>query len=113
MPTYQKTYPFKRGDTFAATCTYKQAGVAVPITTQEIKSQLRTESGKLVCDFLVTVNPNQTTYPGQFTLTLANPALTETFPAPADLFCDIQVKQNGSIISTSTFIIPTVMDITR
>lgn len=109
----QKTYPFKRGDTFSATCTYKVAGVPQPLSTQQIASQLRTEDGKLVSNLLVTKDPNQVTNVGKFTLTLANPADTALFPAPANLYCDIQVTDNNVIVSTSTFIIPVVVDITR
>jgi len=110
---YQKTYPFKRGDTFSATCTYKVAGVAQPISTQQIASQLRTEAGKLVASLLVTIDPNQTLNVGKFTLTLANPSETQNFPAPENLYCDIQVTDNNVVVSTSTFIIPVVVDITR
>lgn len=113
MTTYQKTYPFKRGDTFSATCTYKVAGVPQPLSTQQIASQLRTEAGKLVANLVVTKDPNQTLNVGKFTLTLANPLDTQNFPAPANLYCDIQVTDNNVIVSTSTFVIPTVMDITR
>lgn len=113
MTTYQKTSPFKRGDTFSATCTYKENNVPVALTTQVITSQLRTESGKLVSTFLVTKTPDQGANPGQFTLTLATPTDTRNWPAPTNLYCDIQVTNNGSIVSTSTFVIPTVVDITR
>jgi hypothetical protein len=110
---YQKTQPFKRGDTFAATCTYQVSGVPTPLSTQTIASQLRTESGKLVSNFLVTKAPNQSVDVGKFTLTLATPTDTRNWPAPTNLYCDIQVTDNGAIVSTSTFIIPTVVDITR
>lgn len=113
MPTYQKTLPFKRGDTFAATCTYKLEGEPAPLSTQQIASQLRTEAGKLVANLLVTIDPNQELNVGKFTLTLADPSATEEFPAPANLYCDIQVSDNNVIVSTSTFIVPVVMDITR
>lgn len=109
----QKTQPFKRGDTFSATCTYKVSGVPTALTTQTISSQLRNESGKLVSTFLVTKTPDQSAYPGQFTLTLATPTDTRDWPAPTNLYCDIQVTDNGTIVSTSTFVIPTVVDITR
>jgi hypothetical protein len=113
MPTYQKTSPFKRGDTFSATCTYKQNNVAVAITTQSIASQVRAESGKLVSNLLVTINPDQITNPGKFTLTLATPTDTRNWPAPENVYCDIQVTDNGTVVSTSTFIIPVAVDITR
>lgn len=44
----QKTQPFKRGDTFSATCTYEVSGVPTSITSQVIESQLRNEFGKVV-----------------------------------------------------------------
>jgi hypothetical protein len=113
MTTYQKTYPFKRGDTFSATCTYKVAGVPQPLSTQQIASQLRTESGTLVQTLVVTKDPNQTLNVGKFTLTLSVPSSSSTFPAPTNLYCDIQVTDNNVVVSTSTFIIPVVVDITR
>lgn len=113
MQTYQKTYPFKRGDTFAASCIYKVEGVPEPISTQEFASQLRTESGKLIANLLVTIDPDQTENVGKFTLTLEDPSESANFPAPTNMYCDIQVTDNGMIVSTSTFIIPTQVDITR
>jgi hypothetical protein len=113
MQTYQKTYPFKRGDTFSATCIYKVDDVPQPISTQQIASQLRTEAGKLISNLLVTIDPDQEENIGKFTLTLEDPSESANFPAPTNMYCDIQVTDNGMIVSTSTFIIPTLVDITR
>lgn len=109
----QKTQPFKRGDTFSATCTYQVSGVPTALSTQTIASQLRTEAGKLVSNLLVTKEPDQSANPGKFTLTLATPTDSRNFPAPENIYCDIQVTDNGTTVSTSTFIIPVVVDITR
>lgn len=113
MATYQKTSQFKRGDTFGITCTYQIDGVPTALVSQTLASQLRTESGKLINNLVCTKDADQGSNPGVFYLSLATPADSELFPAPASVYCDIQITTGTTINSSSTFIIPVVVDITR
>ena len=109
--TYPRTAPLKVGDTFGLTGTYKVAGVPTAITQQTFASQVRTEGGTLIATLTVTVAADQVANVGKFHLTTSSG--TQSWPADADLFCDIQVSDGGVVRSTDTFVIPTVQDITR
>jgi hypothetical protein len=109
--TYPRTAPLKVGDTFGLTATYKVAGVPTAITQQTFASQVRTEGGTLIATLNVTVAADQVANVGKFHLTTS--IGTQSWPADADLFCDIQVSDGGVVRSTDTFVIPTVQDITR
>lgn len=113
MATYQKTSQFKRGDTFGITCIYEVEGIPTALTSQTLASQLRAESGKLINNLVCTKDADQTNNPGVFYLTLAIPSNSNLFPAPADVYCDIQITTGATVNSSSTFIIPVVVDITR
>ena len=99
------------GDTFGLTATYKVAGVPTAITQQTFASQVRTEGGTLIATLNVTVAADQVANVGKFHLTTSGG--TQSWPADADLYCDIQVSDGGVVRSTDTFVIPTVQDITR
>lgn len=109
---YPRTASLKVGDTFGLSCTYKQDGEATPIPTHTLRSQVRTEDGKLVANLEVT-KADQTASPGVFTLSLASGSTTQTWPAPEDLYIDIEVTDGGVVRSTETFVIPTESDVTR
>lgn len=109
--TYPRTAPLKVGDTFGLTATYKVAGVPTAITQQTFASQVRTEGGTLIATLNVTVAADQVANVGKFYLAASSG--TQSWPADADLFCDIQVSDGGVVRSTDTFVIPTVQDITR
>lgn len=112
--TYARTATLKVGDTFGLTCTYRVSGVPTALTSQQsLASQVRDDAGKLVATLVVTKNPDQTTYPGKFTLALADGATTQNWPADVDLYCDIQTTEGGVVRSTETFVIPTAADVTR
>jgi len=100
---------FKRGDTFALACTYKLDGVPASLTGKTLASQIRTVAGELVAGLTATQG-NQTTSPGSFTLTAA--AGTTTWPI-AGLRCDIQITEGATVISSDTFLVPVVQDITQ
>lgn len=106
----KSTAPFKRGDTFSLTCTWKVDGAAVDITGLTITSQLRSADGGLIDDLRV-VAGNQTTNTGQFTL-LPTDVSTAAWPL-GDAYCDIQVDDQGIDRSSETFIVPIVEDVTR
>lgn len=99
---------FKRGDSFSLACVYKVDGVPTSIDGMDIASQIRTVSLDLVSALTFTPG-NQTTSPGSFTLTADSG--TASWPI-AGLRCDIQITQSGIIISTDTFLVPVVQDIT-
>jgi hypothetical protein len=99
---------FKRGDTFALACTYKIDGAPASITGLAIASQIRTVAGDLVAALTVTAS-DQVATPGQFTLSAAS---TTAWPI-AGLRCDIQITDGAVIISSDTFLVPVVQDITQ
>lgn len=99
---------FKRGDTFELACVYKLDGVPSSISGMTIASQIRTVAGDLIAT--LTFQPgNQTLSPGSFTLTAG--AGTTAWPI-AGLRCDIQITSAGAIVSSDTFLVPVVQDIT-
>jgi hypothetical protein len=109
----QTTPPFKRGDTFALSGVYRINGVASQLTNQTIRSQLRTSVGGLVANLSAAIDPDQTVNPGRFYLSLVDPAQSATFPAPANLYCDVEVHSGGTVRSTETFIVPVVPDVSQ
>lgn len=95
---------FKRGDTFRLSCTTDQ-----DITGFSIASQVRTSAGGLI-DTLV-VNLLQANPTGSFTLDTTNN--TSGWPI-GTLYCDIQYTTgSGEIVSTETFEIDVIRDITQ
>ena len=107
------TSTFKRGDTFGLSGVYRLNGIAVALHSQLIRSQLRTSVGALVAELVALIDPDQISHPGRFHLSLADPARSSTFPAPAKLYCDIEVHEGGVIRSTETFIIPVIPDVSQ
>ena len=109
----QATTPFKRGDTFALSGVYRENGAVVPLTSQVIRSQLRTSTGLLVATLVVVIDPDQTVNPGRFYLGLPDPAQSSTFSAPANLYCDVEVEDGQVVRSSETFIVPVVPDVSQ
>ena len=98
---------FKRGDTMLLTVTYKVDGTASDISTIDIASQIRTQSGSLV-ETMVVTKLEET---GQFTL---EPTTSDTSAWPlGNLLCDIEFTQSGNIRSTETFGIVVIEEITK
>ncbi|MFZ2738099.1 MAG: hypothetical protein WBI20_02585 [Burkholderiaceae bacterium] len=110
LPT---TSPFKRGDTLALSGIYRDNGVAVALTNQVFRSQLRTSVGALIANLVAVIDADQSVNPGRFYLALADPELSATLPAPANLYCDVEVHDGGTVRSTETFIVPVVPDVSR
>ena len=101
--------PIKRGDTFTLACTYKQNGAASSVADLTIRSQVRDSSGALV-EELTATKANQTTSPGVFVLSAADPM---NWPVDV-LSCDIQFSDSEDVVrSTQTFQIPVVEDVTQ
>jgi hypothetical protein len=109
----QSTPPFKRGDTFALSGVYRINGVASQLSNQSIRSQLRNSVGALVANLVAVIDADQTVNPGRFYLALVDPALSAAFPAPANLYCDVEVHDGGMVRSTETFIVPVVPDVSQ
>lgn len=99
---------FKRGDSFALTCIYKQEGVPHDLTHIDVKCQIR-EATILVTDLVVT-KANQTTNTGVFILT---PTVDDTTTWPSgNLLCDIQFTEQGVVRSTETFYVSLIEQVT-
>lgn len=94
---------FKRGNSFILACQYKGG----PITGWTIKSQLR-KNGELVAELTVTIVNDAT---GDFKLEYSGDTLI--WPA-SSLSCDIRyTTDTGQVISTETFLIEVVKEITH
>lgn len=94
----------KRGDTLAFYANFKDAeGKAVAY--DNIHSQIRRTNGLLLAN--LTITPTETV--GRY---LFNAGATDTFPLGVHE-CDIQVKVNEKIVSTDTFNIEIIRDITK
>ena len=101
---------FKRGDTWSLDCTYKRQGTPVSVADISIRSQIRKSDYTMVTDLIVTKG-DQATKPGTFALT---PKVSDTTTWPLDkLICDIEFTSNGVVLSTETFTIPVVEEVTQ
>lgn len=99
---------FKRGDTFAMTCIYKQDGTPHSVTSVDIKCQVK-QGSTLVTEMTVT-KANQSTNLGAFVLTPQS-ADTALWPI-GNLLCDIQFTEGGTVRSTETFYINIIEQVT-
>lgn len=99
----------KRGDSFIANVTYRNADtqVAIDITNIGIKSQIRTATGLLIADLVVAKTEPLL---GKFTLTDND---TQDWPFGQDLIWDIQYSIDGNNISTKTIQIHVDIDATQ
>lgn len=112
MATTPTTKPFKRGDSFALTCTFKSAGQPTSLAGYTIRAHLRNSMGNLIADLVPQIAADQVATPGRFFLAPADQAVTKDWPAPGNLSCDIEFTLGGSIQSTQTFQIPIERDVT-
>lgn len=102
------TPPFKRGDTFAAKCTYLVDGAPAPLPAI-VRAQLRDRAGTLVQAFTFALIDASA---GQYSLGAAA-AETTSWPLGVSL-CDIEYTDiDGNVSSTETFGVNVVQDITR
>lgn len=99
----------KRGDTFIANVTYRNAvtQVGIDISTIDIKSQVRTSTGELVSDLILTKTDSPS---GKFTLADLD---TQDWPFNQNLIWDIQYTANGDKISSETIEIYVLFDVTE
>lgn len=102
--------PFKRGDTWSLTATFTKNKTGVDLTGTTIKSQIRKPDKSLVADLDVAY-ADQAKFPGVFVLTPVDPS-TKDWPLDR-LICDIVFSANGRVISTETFTIPVVTEVTQ
>jgi len=79
----QRGLRFKTGDPITLSCLYKIGGVAQDLSAVEIRSQMRTEAGALICNFAVA----KSTTVGRFSLN-ATAEQSAAFP-PGSHFIDI------------------------
>lgn len=99
----------KRGDSFIANVTYRNADtqVAIDITSIDIKSQIRSATGILITELIVAKTEPLL---GKFTLTDDD---TQDWPFGQDLIWDIQYSIDGNKISTKTMQIHVEIDATQ
>lgn len=102
--------PFKRGDTFSLSCTWKVENQPTSIVGLTINSQIRSGAGALVATLQV-VPDDQITNPGKYALIPTNPD-TSKWPL-GNAYCDIQVDDQGIDRSSETFVIPIIEDVTK
>jgi len=100
---------FKRGDTFVLSNVVTQSDVVVDITGWTIRCHIR--KGPDLVESLTAAITNAAQ--GAYTLT-ALPAATELWPVGCTLSADIEyTTASGQVLSTDTFSIPVVADITK
>lgn len=108
----QTLAPFKRGDSFLLTCTYKVEGIAQSVIGLDIASQLRNSYGmSLVDDFTVTVLEDGETNIGKFAISPSNQD-TSGWPL-GSLLCDVKLGSSGAWKHSDSFSIPVVERITQ
>lgn len=117
MSAPPKLPPFKRGDTYMLTCTYKIDGTPVSLAGKTMRAQIRTRRGELVAELNATAAADQTANPGRFTIVPVDPDTTGwpagTYERPEFHQIDIEITENGVITSSETFIQPVIEDVTR
>lgn len=101
---------FKRGDTWSLTSTLARNKSPVDITGYGIISQIRKSDRTLVADLEALV-PDQTKHPGVFILRPVDPD-TNGWPIAA-LICDIVFKIGDKVVTTETFSLPVIEEVTK
>jgi hypothetical protein len=119
----QSLVPFKRGDTLQLGCISKDvAGEPEDLTNIIIRSQVRRAGTRLAPEpvfvaELQVAKSNQSTHKGEFSLT-ALPAVTKLWEAgtedkPVLHVVDIEKEVGGVVVSSETFAIPVIKDVTH
>jgi hypothetical protein len=114
--------PFKRGDTFSLGCLAKDAGgVPEDLSNITLRAQIRRQGTRLAPEpvfvaELTVDKANQSTHKGEFSLT-ALPAVTKLWQSgleatPVMHVVDIQKDVAGVVISSETFAVPVIKDVT-
>lgn len=99
---------FKRGDTVLLACEARDAaGTLVDLAGTSIRAQVRMPDGQMLADMVVTRLPSL----GSFELSLS----TATTQWPVGAYeCDIEyTSPDGFVVSTQTFGLTLVKDVTR
>jgi hypothetical protein len=104
--------PHKTGDTinWGAALT-DDAGVAISLTGYAVAAQIRDPEGALIAALVYTPDADQVGA-GKGRYALSYPGSTQNFPL-GNHRCDIEYSYSGTVISTETFIVPIVDDITQ
>ena len=96
---------FKRGESFALGFEYlDKSNQPVDLTNITIKSQIRSQSGALVKELLVT-KLDQTQFKGQASLYVQTAEESKVWPTGL-LICDVKLSIGNQAILTDTFRIP-------
>lgn len=102
---------FKRGDTFSLGCIKRDSdGAPENLTNVTIAAQVR-DSGDTLLGTAVAAKANQTTSPGEFSLTVDS-----TVTATWDLgrcYIDVEFSVGGAVTSSETMTFKTIKDITH
>ena len=119
----QSVPPIKRGDTFALGClALRGDGTPEDLSAIDLRAQIRLPGTRfspepVIVDELVVTKSDQTTSPGEFALH-ASPDRTALWKAgdevtPVVHLVDIQKSIGTMVISSETFGVPVVRDITH
>ncbi len=105
----QTLAPFKRGDSFFLTATYKVDGVPQSILGFDIESQVRNSYGmNLVDDFSISILESGENNIGQFVISELD---TSAWPI-GSMLCDIKLSAAGVSKHSDSFLIPVIERIT-
>lgn len=99
------TIQHKRGASFAASGRFTGDG-GQTLAGCVVTSQIRTQTGGLVCALTVTVAADGLS----FTAVAAD---TSAWPAPAKLLWDVRIEGAGAVVLTETVEIDVVAEVTR
>lgn len=107
-----KAFSFYRGDTFSVTMTYKEGGLGVSLTGATVAAKFRSSvSTEASTSFMVVVS-NQTTFPGEFTISLA--AATTAAVTNTQSAYDVQITwPDGEVQTILKGTLTMIEDVTR
>lgn len=102
--------PFKKGDTWSLTCTYKRDNKPFNLDGIDIHSQIRTSTLKLIAELHVEILPQIGKDVGVFILTPVDKD-TSTWVIGKHQ-CDMNFSKDGVKLSTETFGVNVVQEVT-
>ena len=107
-----QTIEHKRGTTlsYTAQLSDEDTGAGVDLTGSTVKAELRSRAGlALAATAVVTVDPDQTTHPGRFTLEV-DATTTEGWTAGDVLLTDVRIVESGGAVRTTATVAISVVE---